>query len=172
MMSSSKTQVSVLNFNQKTFNFDYGTFCNLHVNHVDLTNLSTCFCYRLKDGELVPDVIPTPPSACDRSIHLLCDIAGASDNGESQGFWPQRSPHILQLRCGGSLTLHVLWSESFVSIDVQSWHLYICITPVFLVLLSSFVKNRAVTQDIGSLVKCTRSWNFLKPDCLKVKFVM
>lgn len=127
-----------------------------------------CFCSRLKDRELVPHVISTPPNNHHRSVHLLCDIAGASDNGEPQGLWPQRRPHTLQLQCGGPLTLHVLWSKSFTSTGAL---LRFCLyyTGISFV-LSSFVKNPAVTHGFCILVKCTHSWN-LNAWQFKVKLV-
>lgn len=57
---------------------------HVHFNPVDLTNPSTCLCYRLADGELVPYVVSSAPNNHHRSVHLLCHVAGASDNGEPQ----------------------------------------------------------------------------------------
>lgn len=161
MMSSSKRQVSNLNFTHKAFKNDHDTFCSLkaythhswdpvydssltwystliffmHMNLADLTILSTCFYHRLADGELAPYVLPTPPNDHHRSLHLLCDVTGASVNGEPQSFWPQRGPRSLQLRCGGALALHVLWSESFASHGAQQ-----TIVDLFCTSISCFVE--------------------------------
>lgn len=45
-------------------------------------DLSTSFSYRLADGAMAPHVVPSPPNAHHRSLHLLRHVVGASDNGE------------------------------------------------------------------------------------------
>ncbi len=124
MMSSSKMQVSFWTFKA---NWSVKAECMLCSNTIstELTTSLLCvwtllisqtcltyFCFRYANRELVPHVVSFPSNNHHRSIHLLCHIAGASDNGKPQSIWPQRSSHSVQLQRGGSLTLHVLWSES------------------------------------------------------------
>lgn len=84
-----------------------------------LTNFSTYFCCRLAGGELVFYVIPCSPKFNHHRVHLLCHVAGAVDNGESQSLRPQGRSHSLQLQCGGSVALHDLWggSRRHLSVD-------------------------------------------------------
>lgn len=198
-MSSSKMQVSLWTFKtHEAFDNDsMACFCILihfhTVRHLtflctDLTNLSTHFCHRLTDGELVTYVVPSPPNDHHCGVHLLCHIAGASDHGEPQSLRPQGSPHSLQLRRGGSLALHVLWSESscylFASITAQwtckfptathTQRLTVEPTSVFLVLLSTLwrtepwhmplevLRNTLVPGLVLFLLNLT-IWSELKP---------
>lgn len=80
--------------------------------HIFFKPLYMFFFCRYTDGELAAHVVSYPPNHHHHSIHLLCDITGASNHGESQSLWPQRSSCSLQFQRGGPVTLHVLWGES------------------------------------------------------------
>lgn len=80
----------------------------MSVYSVTLTFCLCAFFGRLSDRELVPYVISSPTNDLHHNIHLLCDIAWASNNGEPQTFGPEKSPHPLQLQYSSSLCLHDL----------------------------------------------------------------
>lgn len=63
-----------------------------------------------------------------------------------------------------ALSLYMCYEVSPLLPPVHCWG-FVCITPVFLVLLSSFVKNPAVTHGISILVKCTHSWSLKSQTC-------